>query len=385
MNHPKKRFHSVILFSLSVLTLLLMGCSDDDSTSNAEVLASFSTSATTIAENESIQFIDESTGNPTMWEWTFEGGSPSTSNQQNPEIIYDKAGFYTVTLTASNGRTTNTLEQTRFIHVTCTGIYCESNFSTYTTADAVYGVNAEEHKMILYVPDGDTRTDRPAVALMGGGGWEGTNLDFLNPLAVNLVKHGVVVALLKYRVLDTNDSQTELINGQQDCRTAVRYLKKEAQNLGINPDHIFIGGNGSGASGALFHAYIDEVDLSTSEIEIFNGLGGLEGIDQGNDGFSSEVIGVISLAGAMFARLDPITSDDVPIYAIHGTADSEVPFGTGNTVPITYGSQPITEKVASVGLKSRLFTIENGDHEAPRTRSDDYIQELMYFIRDLVN
>lgn len=360
---------------------MLNACSDDDSTPEA-VLAAFSSSNTVASNGESIQFNDESTGNPTTWEWTFEGGTPSISNEQNPEIIYNKPGVYSVSLTVSNGSTTDAIVKERLIHVTCTGIYCEPIFSTYSkTTDIIYGIDREGHKMNLYEAEGDSRTNRPVVALMGGGGFEGTNLDLLEPVAINLVKHGVVVALLDYRVIDTEDGTTELINAQQDCRTAVRYLKKEAGNLGIDPDLIFIGGNGSGAFAALFHAYVDESDLSSAEISIVNGLGGLEGETQGNSGFSSEVAGIISLSGGMYNTLDPIKSDDVPIYAIHGTADTEVPYDSQG---VLFASKSVTEKVRSVGLTSHLFTIENGSHTSPRENSDDYILELMYFLRELI-
>ena len=357
---------------------------EDYITVTKEVIANFSTNTTTIPESGSILFSDESTGDPIEWNWTFEGGTPSTSNEQNPEVVYDKPGVYSVSLAVSNGSTTNTLAEERLISVTCTGIYCEPVFSTYNTSDIVYGVDSDGHKMILYEPEGDSRVDRPVIALMGGGGFEGTNLDLLEPLAINLVKHGIVVALLEYRIIDTDDGTTELINAQQDCRTAVRYLKKEAESLGINPDQVFIGGNGSGAFAGLFHAYTDESDLSTAELNAINGLGGLEGEAQGNSGFSSEVAGVVSLAGGMYASLESITNADVPIYAIHGTADAEVPYDREDTNPITYGSKSITEKVASVGLTSHLFTLEDGSHTAPRESSDEYILELMYFIRDII-
>lgn len=384
MNNKKNKFKTIPLFFLSIFLITATGCSDDDSTPASEVIAIFSTNTTTIPESGSILFSDESTGNPTEWNWTFEGGTPSTSNEQNPEVVYDKPGVYSVSLAVSNGSTTNTLSEERLISVTCTGIYCEPVFSTYNTSDIVYGVDSDGHKMMLYEPEGDSRVDRPVIALMGGGGFEGTNLDLLEPLAANLVKHGIVVALLEYRVIDTDDGTTELINAQQDCRTAVRYLKKEAVNLGLNTSQVFIGGNGSGAFAALFHAYIDESDLSTAELNAINGLGGLEGEAQGNSGFSSEVAGVVSLAGGMFNSLDPIKNEDVPIYAIHGTADTEVPYDSEGTNPTTYGSKSVTEKVSSVGLTSHLFTIENGSHTAPRENSDDYILELMYFLRDII-
>lgn len=49
-----------------------------------------------------IQFSDWSAGQPTSWSWTFQGGSPSTSTQQNPLVIFNTAGTYSVSLTATN-------------------------------------------------------------------------------------------------------------------------------------------------------------------------------------------------------------------------------------------------------------------------------------------
>lgn len=48
----------------------------------------------------SVKFSDLSTGQPTMWNWTF--GDGSTSHEQNPEHVYSGVGRYTVTLQVSN-------------------------------------------------------------------------------------------------------------------------------------------------------------------------------------------------------------------------------------------------------------------------------------------
>ncbi len=48
-----------------------------------------------------VQFKDESTGNPSKWDWDFGNGGHSVL--QNPVVSYTGPGIYTVTLTASNG------------------------------------------------------------------------------------------------------------------------------------------------------------------------------------------------------------------------------------------------------------------------------------------
>ena len=45
-----------------------------------------------VIEGGVISFKDTSLGRPTRWNWTFEGGTPSTSNEQNPTVTYSTAG-----------------------------------------------------------------------------------------------------------------------------------------------------------------------------------------------------------------------------------------------------------------------------------------------------
>ncbi len=49
-----------------------------------------------------VQFLDQSTNNPTAWSWSFTGGTPSTSTEQNPVVYFPDAGVYTATLTVTN-------------------------------------------------------------------------------------------------------------------------------------------------------------------------------------------------------------------------------------------------------------------------------------------
>src|SRR5438046_2310680 len=57
-----------------------------------------------------VQFTDQSTGNPTSWAWDFQGDGIVDSTQKNPQFTYTTPGSYTVSLTVSNaaGSSTNT-------------------------------------------------------------------------------------------------------------------------------------------------------------------------------------------------------------------------------------------------------------------------------------
>jgi hypothetical protein len=66
----------------------------------------------------SVNFIDLSTNNPESWSWSFPGGTPSTSTDQNPVgITYSATGAYTVTLTTSNSFGPNMLTVVNYVKV----------------------------------------------------------------------------------------------------------------------------------------------------------------------------------------------------------------------------------------------------------------------------
>ena len=64
-----------------------------------------------------VSFTDQSDNNPTSWSWSFPGGSPASSTQQNPTVTYNTAGVYDVTLTVTNSQGSNTLTEQDFITV----------------------------------------------------------------------------------------------------------------------------------------------------------------------------------------------------------------------------------------------------------------------------
>jgi PKD repeat protein len=79
--------------------------------------AEFSASETGITIHESIVFTDLSSNSPTEWDWTFEGGTPASSDEQNPEVTYHEVGVFSVTLTAQNSGGSNSITKEEYITV----------------------------------------------------------------------------------------------------------------------------------------------------------------------------------------------------------------------------------------------------------------------------
>ena len=83
-----------------------------------EPTANFFASDTILPLDCSIDFYDMSSGYPHTWSWTFEGGTPSTSSDQNPtDIQYSEEGVFEVSLTVSNPSGTDTKTITAYITV----------------------------------------------------------------------------------------------------------------------------------------------------------------------------------------------------------------------------------------------------------------------------
>jgi PKD repeat protein len=93
---------------------------DDYITVNAGLppVSDFYADVTEIQVGDSVNFFDLSTGNPTQWTWTFQGGTPGTSGQQNPaKIVYSTPGNYFVKLRTKNSFGNNTMQKDNYIDV----------------------------------------------------------------------------------------------------------------------------------------------------------------------------------------------------------------------------------------------------------------------------
>ena len=79
--------------------------------------AAFMADSDSVCEGDVVNFTDMSTGGATSWNWTFEGGSPATSTQQNPAVTYNSSGDWDVTLEVSNGSVVTSLTVADYINV----------------------------------------------------------------------------------------------------------------------------------------------------------------------------------------------------------------------------------------------------------------------------
>ena len=82
---------------------------------------------------ESVFFLDQSTNSPTSWSWTFTGGAPAASTNQNPFVVYNTPGVYDVSLTATNPYGSGSVTKTSYITVTACPVAPVATFSASPT------------------------------------------------------------------------------------------------------------------------------------------------------------------------------------------------------------------------------------------------------------
>ena len=80
------------------------------------VYSDFTANPTDFCDQGYVNFTDQSIGNPTSWQWIFDGAAPGTSNEQNPDnIFYDTPGNYDVTLIVNKYSYSDTLTKKTYI------------------------------------------------------------------------------------------------------------------------------------------------------------------------------------------------------------------------------------------------------------------------------
>ncbi len=132
--------------------------------------ASFSANPSNVFVGGSVTFNDLSVGNPTGWEWTFEGGDPSSSTEQNPVVTYNTAGTYDVTLMVTNSQGSNTMVKEDYINVV-------DEILSVDPSSLIVGAEAGSSTVLLTANRGWTSSeDCDWLSISPTGGFSGGNI-----------------------------------------------------------------------------------------------------------------------------------------------------------------------------------------------------------------
>jgi len=95
---------------------------------NGGPIANFDLSAQRIFVGDTLIAMNRSGLNPTAYKWTFHGASPSTSELENPRVVYSQTGFFDVELIVINSKGSDTIIKQHAIEVLALNV-CDSTFN----------------------------------------------------------------------------------------------------------------------------------------------------------------------------------------------------------------------------------------------------------------
>jgi PKD repeat protein len=98
------------------------GCTEDYTITIAtpvltKPVVDFVAQVTSLTLGSSVLFSDLTTGIPTSWKWTFQGGTPATSTSKNPSVLYSNPGTFNVKLVTTNSMGTDSVSKSGYITV----------------------------------------------------------------------------------------------------------------------------------------------------------------------------------------------------------------------------------------------------------------------------
>lgn len=180
----------------------------------------------------------------------------------------------------------------------------------------------------LFRPDaGGSAGSRPAIVFFFGGGWNGGGPAQFHPHCRYLASRGMVALAAEYRVKERHG--TSPFECVKDGKSAVRWIRAHADELGIDPGRIAAGGGSAGGHVAAATALCNRIqeednDRSVSSrpdaLVLFNPV-----FDNGPDGFGHERVGD---RWREISPLHNIDSDAPPTVVFLGTEDRLVPVAT---------------------------------------------------------
>ncbi|MGE4488000.1 MAG: alpha/beta hydrolase fold domain-containing protein [Kiritimatiellales bacterium] len=220
----------------------------------------------------------------------------------------------------------------------------------------------------LYMPSGSSDRPRPAVMLIHGGGWakgdkaESREKEF----AALMMDEGYVAVSINYMLSVRPGPVLVKSSWPQniyDCKSALRWLKKNAEELGIDPDRIAVMGGSAGGHLALLTGlsaddpqlnsggeYLDQ-DNSVRCIVDFYGIPDVR--RWGGWAFIAEKENEHPEIWAKASPVEYLSKKSPPILIVHGTKDKTVNIGL---------SDEFAGILTAKGLPFKYVKVEGAGH-----------------------
>jgi acetyl esterase/lipase len=196
-----------------------------------------------------------------------------------------------------------------------------------------------------------------------GGGWTNGSPTQFEEHCKHLASRGMVAITADYRVASRN--QVKAVSCVQDAKSAIRYVRKEAARLGVDPNRIAAGGGSAGGHLAACCGVVKGFDESTEDasvssvpnaLALFNPavvLAAAPGLTSLNQ---EKVDSLKDRMGVEPKELSPyhqVKAGAPPTIIFHGKADTTVPYAT---------VELFTKAMTDAGNKCTLVGYEGQAH-----------------------
>jgi acetyl esterase/lipase len=186
-------------------------------------------------------------------------------------------------------------------------------------------------RLDLYVQKGrDFKVRRPGVLFIHGGGFTaGDKAEYRSAsVSADLARAGYVVVSCNY-VLGAKDKPGVWPRNIADCRDAVRWMRANADALGLDPDRIAVAGGSAGGYLALMVGLSDDKagpggDPTANHSAKVSAVIDMYGVVNFSKHGKGQVPGVSAAEQAAYLPENQCDSQDPAVLILHGTADTTV-------------------------------------------------------------
>jgi acetyl esterase/lipase len=226
-----------------------------------------------------------------------------------------------------------------------------------------------EEKADLYFPRTISPGARlPAMVIIHGGGWNGGQRDGKRELNIGgtLARHGYVGMSIDYKLARGHGAIWP--QNLWDCKTAVRWLRKHADRLGLDPDRIGVMGGSAGghlASMVALTTADDGLDPAkpygefSCAVRLCIDLYGIADIATYHD---VKMLGkTIAEAPELYRRASPLTyvrPGAVPFLILHGTADTTVNVKQSEVFAAAFAKAGVPHELVIIPGARHTFDLE---------------------------
>lgn len=127
-------------------------------------------------------------------------------------------------------------------------------------------IERSEGPLMLHIHRPETDEPRPAIVFFFGGGWSKGTPEQFYPQCEHLARRGMVAISAEYRVANVHG--VEPFACLADAKSAMRYVRAHAAELGIDPARIAAGGGSAGGHLAAATTLVDGFDDDGDDLAI---------------------------------------------------------------------------------------------------------------------